>query len=54
LVSLLAERAGATLTPASIAANWAAAGADPSPRTVIGVAADGVVDIDLVRDGRTG
>jgi S-DNA-T family DNA segregation ATPase FtsK/SpoIIIE len=39
------------LEPAGIAAAWAAGGADPPPRTVIGVAADGVVDIDLVRDG---
>ena len=37
--------------PAAIAASWLAGGADPAPRTVIGVAADGVVDIDLDRDG---
>jgi S-DNA-T family DNA segregation ATPase FtsK/SpoIIIE len=37
--------------PAAIAASWVANGVDPSPRTVIGVAADGVVDIDLARDG---
>ena len=37
--------------PAAIAASWVANGVDPSPRTVIGLAADGVVDIDLVRDG---
>ena len=37
--------------PAAIAASWVANGADPPPRTVIGVAADGVVDVDLVRDG---
>ena len=37
--------------PAAIAAAWVANGSDPAPRTVIGVAADGVVDVDLVRDG---
>jgi DNA segregation ATPase FtsK/SpoIIIE, S-DNA-T family len=37
--------------PAAIAASWVANGADPLPRTVIGVAGDGVVDIDLDRDG---
>ena len=37
--------------PAAIAASWVAAGGDPLPRTVIGVAGDGVVDIDLDRDG---
>ena len=37
--------------PAAIAAAWVAGGADPPPRTVIGVAGDGVVDIDLDRDG---
>ena len=36
---------------AAIAASWMAAGIDPIPRTVIGVAGDGVVDIDLDRDG---
>ena len=40
-----------SLDPAAIAAAWVAGGVDPPPRTVIGVAADGVVDIDLVRDG---
>jgi DNA segregation ATPase FtsK/SpoIIIE, S-DNA-T family len=37
--------------PAAIAASWVAGGIDPLPRTAIGVAADGVVDIDLERDG---
>ena len=46
LSSLLASQ-----DPAAIAASWLAGGADPVPRTVIGVAADGVVDIDLDRDG---
>jgi S-DNA-T family DNA segregation ATPase FtsK/SpoIIIE len=40
-----------SMEPAAIAAAWVAGGLDPPPRTVIGVAADGVVDIDLVRDG---
>ncbi|HEX3088776.1 MAG TPA: FtsK/SpoIIIE domain-containing protein, partial [Ilumatobacteraceae bacterium] len=46
LLSLLASH-----DPAAIAASWLAGGADPVPRTVIGVAADGVVDVDLDRDG---
>ena len=37
--------------PASIAAAWLAAGADVAPETPVGVATDGVVTIDLVRDG---
>ena len=37
--------------PAAIAASWMAGGVDPAPRTVIGVASDGIVDIDLDRDG---
>ena len=37
--------------PAAIAASWMAGGVDPVPRTVIGMAGDGVVDIDLDRDG---
>ncbi|HEX2783389.1 MAG TPA: FtsK/SpoIIIE domain-containing protein, partial [Ilumatobacteraceae bacterium] len=37
--------------PKAIAAGWVAGGADPPLRSVIGVAGDGVVDIDLVRDG---
>ncbi len=52
LISLLL-RDGA-LTPAAIAGAWASAGADPAPRAAIGMAADGVVDIDLVRDGPHG
>jgi DNA segregation ATPase FtsK/SpoIIIE, S-DNA-T family len=41
----------ASFEPAAIAASWVAGGVDPPARTVIGVAADGVVDIDLDRDG---
>jgi S-DNA-T family DNA segregation ATPase FtsK/SpoIIIE len=51
---LLAGGGGSSLTPAGIVATWLAAGADPAPRTAIGIAADGVVDIDLVRDGPHG
>src|SRR5207344_1571876 len=46
LMTLLASH-----DPAAIAASWVAGGVGPVPRTVIGVAADGVVDIDLDRDG---
>ena len=46
LLSLLPSREAA-----AIAAAWVAGGSDPPPRTVIGVAGDGVVDIDLDRDG---
>lgn len=53
LVGLL-DREGRALSPTAIAAEWAAAGADPAPRTLIGIAADGAVDIDLVRDGPHG
>lgn len=54
LVALLQRDGNATLTPTGIAASWGAAGVDPAPRTAIGMAADGVVDIDLVRDGPHG
>lgn len=54
LVALLQRAGDATLTPSGIATTWAAAGVDPPPRTAIGMAADGVVDIDLVRDGPHG
>ncbi|MEY2400528.1 MAG: segregation ATPase FtsK/SpoIIIE, family, partial [Ilumatobacteraceae bacterium] len=46
LMSLLSSH-----EPAAIAASWMAGARDAAPRTVIGVAADGVVDIDLDRDG---
>lgn len=54
LTTLLAGRHDDAPTPAGIAAIWATAGLDPHPRTPIGIAADGVVDIDLVRDGPHG
>ena len=37
-----------------IARRWAAGGLDPAPRAAVGVSADGIVDIDLVRDGPHG
>ncbi len=54
LGALLSTEGGTSLTPAGIVATWVAAGDDPSPRTLIGMAADGAVDIDLVRDGPHG
>ena len=53
LVDLLRSD-GRPLTPAGIAARWRSAGVDASPRTPIGIAVDGVVDLDLVRDGPHG
>jgi S-DNA-T family DNA segregation ATPase FtsK/SpoIIIE len=46
--ALLAEAGVAVADAASIAAHWATAA---GPRTVLGRAGDGVVDVDLVRDG---
>ena len=37
-----------------IASGWRSAGRDPTPSTPIGISADGVVEIDLVRDGPHG
>ncbi len=54
LAGLLQRDGRDVLTPSAIAASWMAAGRDPAPRTAIGMAADGVVDIDLVRDGPHG
>jgi DNA segregation ATPase FtsK/SpoIIIE, S-DNA-T family len=54
LVALLATTVHDGLTPAGIVANWADSAADPAPRTLIGVADDGAVDLDLVRDGPHG
>ena len=36
---------------ARLAASWTALGSDPAPRAPIGVAVDGVVELDLERDG---
>ncbi|MCU1365680.1 MAG: putative FtsK/SpoIIIE family protein, partial [Ilumatobacteraceae bacterium] len=49
--SLGADGDAELLDPACIAGRWATAGIDPRPRAPLGVAADGVVDVDLVRDG---
>ncbi|MDO8391482.1 MAG: FtsK/SpoIIIE domain-containing protein [Actinomycetota bacterium] len=45
---------GALPDSAAIVRAWAAAGCDPAPRALVGRATDGVVDIDLVRDGPHG
>ena len=50
----ITELLGTLPTPATIAAEWATAGPDPAPRALVGLAADGAVDIDLVRDGPHG
>lgn len=51
LLELLAASGTDARCASAIAATWLAAGADPSPRTPIGIAADGSVEIDLVADG---
>ncbi|CAN5835125.1 FtsK/SpoIIIE domain-containing protein [soil metagenome] len=48
LVSLLGAEG---LSPAGLAARWRAAGADPAPRAVLGMAVDGPLVVDLVTDG---
>jgi DNA segregation ATPase FtsK/SpoIIIE, S-DNA-T family len=52
-LSRLRERhgAGAIDDAIAIAGAWRSAGPDPAPAAEIGVAADGVVEIDLARDG---
>ncbi len=50
----LTELLGGLPSAHEIARTWATEGNDPSPRALIGVAADGLVDIDLVRDGPHG
>lgn len=37
--------------PIAIAAAWRAGGADPAPLATLGATSDGVVDVDLARDG---
>ena len=51
LSELLAEGGIDAADPSSIALAWSMAGHDPAPRAPIGRARDGVVEIDLVRDG---
>jgi len=53
-VALADVLGGVAAAPATILGAWAAAGPDPRPRTPLGTAADGVVDVDLVRDGPHG
>jgi DNA segregation ATPase FtsK/SpoIIIE, S-DNA-T family len=52
LCELLERTMPAGLAPESIAANWRER--TGAPRTPLGLAADGVVDLDLVRDGPHG
>jgi S-DNA-T family DNA segregation ATPase FtsK/SpoIIIE len=40
--------------PTAIARRWTLAGADPAPIARLGLSADGVVDVDLARDGPHG
>jgi S-DNA-T family DNA segregation ATPase FtsK/SpoIIIE len=47
----LADLVDVPRTAGAIAASWRSAGDDPAPATPIGVTFDGVVEIDLVRDG---
>ncbi|HEX6786674.1 MAG TPA: FtsK/SpoIIIE domain-containing protein, partial [Acidimicrobiales bacterium] len=49
LASLL--RADGALEPGEVRKGWEAAGSDPPLRTRLAVAADGPVEVDLVRDG---
>ncbi len=37
--------------PEALLRGWKSGGADPQPRTAVGVGEDGVVELDLVRDG---
>jgi S-DNA-T family DNA segregation ATPase FtsK/SpoIIIE len=54
LLDLLTVQHAGAVTSEAIAAGWVAAGPAPAPRGVLGMAADGLVDIDLVRDGPHG
>ncbi|MEI7546748.1 MAG: FtsK/SpoIIIE domain-containing protein [Actinomycetota bacterium] len=53
-LSLVDLYGGAPPHAAAIAHTWMNGTSDPSPRALVGLAADGVVDIDLVRDGPHG
>lgn len=44
----------APMSPDAVLARWRAGGHDPAPRTPIGWSSDGLVEIDLVRDGPHG
>ncbi|MEX2626618.1 MAG: FtsK/SpoIIIE domain-containing protein, partial [Ilumatobacteraceae bacterium] len=45
---------GVPRTAADVLDRWAAGGDDPPPAAVIGASADGVIELDLVRDGPHG
>ncbi|HWM22105.1 MAG TPA: FtsK/SpoIIIE domain-containing protein [Ilumatobacteraceae bacterium] len=47
----ISELPGVPNTATAIAASWRSGGDDPAPAAPIGVSLDGVVEIDLVRDG---
>ena len=42
---------GVPRTAAAIAASWQSGGRDPSPAAPVGISLEGVVEVDLVRDG---
>jgi S-DNA-T family DNA segregation ATPase FtsK/SpoIIIE len=50
-IQLADLRSSADDTSRAIARRWAALGPDPAPTAAIGLSGDGIVDIDLVRDG---
>jgi DNA segregation ATPase FtsK/SpoIIIE, S-DNA-T family len=50
-VGLLDVLPPATLDPPSLVSSWCSNGPDPRPATVLGLGAEGPVEIDLVRDG---
>lgn len=43
-----------SMTPSAVMAAWEAGGVDPAPRAPIGWSSDGLIEIDLVRDGPHG
>ena len=53
LYELLTRAQRGPLTAANIASHWRST-SDAAPRTPLGLAADGIVDLDLVRDGPHG
>ena len=53
LHELLVQSQRGPLTPSTIACHWQST-TDAPPRTPLGLAADGIVDLDLVRDGPHG
>ena len=53
-LSLVDLHGGALADAEAILHTWATVGRDPAPRALVGMAVDGAVDIDLVRDGPHG